>query len=61
MENAKWQLDTLFILEDIFGKKSNIVESFKNINYVFNGTLEYDVGDYQYSRNIADLNAYRRG
>jgi hypothetical protein len=60
-ENVKWLLETVTVLEDIFGKNSQIVKSFRMINYQHTEKFEYYPGRFNTTLNILNLKAYRRG
>lgn len=60
-ENTKWRLDTIYVLEDVFGKNSRILKAFKNVSFKFRGTMEYTKGNYFGTKARVDGIAYRTG
>jgi hypothetical protein len=60
-ESTKWRIDTLYILEDIFGKNSHLVDLFKAIDFRFHGILEHEKGNYHATKEYLDGIEYRRG
>ena len=60
-EGTKWRIDTLYILEDIFGENSHLVYLFEEIDYRFSGVMEHITGNLQTTRNHYDGIEFRKG
>jgi len=59
--STKWRLDTLLIIQDIFGKNSDIVKAFNAINFEFVGNFEYDRGYREQELFRLDYLTYLKG